>query len=327
VAEWRSAFDEMLLAAAGGSDSAAAELSELAHVANGLMPRDAQRALLALIHGGHADELAKLRSLCEALGTPAGLMAIGYAARERRPELVSLMLPWIPAYALGTQIANPLGEAAEGGCVQCAQLLIDAGADPSGEAHDGRSALHRAAHAGQAGMIAFLVAKGAPLEAAGAAGARAIHAAARGEAPAASLSRLIDLGADGLAPMNDGADAAMLCAERGDEEALRELITRGAFLNRVDHKGRSALMRAARAGSLGCCRLLADLQDPEAADDLHVTAVDRARSLDGARGSNKLEALLMGPKRARGEAREIEIGIEEPQAEPAASAKGRGSRL
>lgn len=327
MAEGRGPFDELLLATAGGLASAAAELASHVH---GLAPREAERVLLALIHGGHAQVLANLRELCQSLGTPACLTAIGYAARVRRPDLVSLMLPWVPAYALKTEIGNPLGDAAEGGCLACAKILIHAGADPAGDAHDGRSALHRAAAAGQVDMLASLVAHGASLEASGSAGERPIHAAARGSAPAEAIAKLLDLGADGLASMNDGADAAMLCASlRGAQaglgaEGLRLLISRGLFLDRVDHKGRSALMWAATVGNIACCLLLAELQDPEQVDDLHASPVDRARKLDEARGSGELEALLMGPKRARAESRQISIGLPEMEI---ASASDRVSRL
>ena len=113
---------------------------------------------------------------------------------------------------------------------------------------DGDTPLHYAAVGRDAGLIDFLVDRGAKLEAAGAGVKTPLHLAAmsdRGEAVAALLKR----GAALDTKDDYGRTALILCArERGQAAAGKLLIDAGADLNAVDKFGDTALNLAAWRG-------------------------------------------------------------------------------
>jgi ankyrin repeat protein len=109
-----------------------------------------------------------------------------------------------------------------------------------------------------------LIQSGADVKAAQADGATALHwAAHHGDASLASL--LLDAGADVAAANRNGSTPMWLAASRGDAAVIHVLLDKGADANEELPLGRRPLMLAARSGSVDAVRaLLAKGADPNA---------------------------------------------------------------
>ena len=130
--------------------------------------------------------------------------------------------------------------------------LVDA-RDP-----DGDTLLHYAAIGRDAGLIDFLVDKGAKLEAAGAGGKTPLHLAALSDCREA-VAALLKRGAALETKDGYGRTALILCArERGQAATGRLLLEAGADVNAVDKFGDSALNLAAWRGKQEFVDLLLD---------------------------------------------------------------------
>jgi len=153
--------------------------------------------------------------------------------------------------------------AAREGCLECAQVLIEAGADSNDAAADGVSALALAAHSGAGAVARFLLEKGAnPNAAAG--GYTALHAAVLREDPEL-VQDLLAHGADPNVRLANGTPMR----RSGPDFALPENMV-----------GATPFLLAAKYASLKTMRILAS------ATNLKLRAKDLTTPLMVAVGAN-----------------------------------------
>ncbi len=152
--------------------------------------------------------------------------------------------------------AASLPELVESGERGEALRLVDAGADVNERAPDGTTALHWAAHFGDAELAERLLARGADPNARNDYGATPLSVAAV-EADPRIVAALLDAGADPNLPNAEGETALMVVARTGRVETARRLLERGAEVNATESwGGQSALMWAAAQKQPAMIRLL-----------------------------------------------------------------------
>lgn len=142
------------------------------------------------------------------------------------------------------------------------QTLLDRGADPNSKNAEGATALIWAA--GDYAKVKVLVGKGADVKAQSALGRTPLHTAASQDGNFASVKLLVERGADvnaadhvpNFTTGGVGMTPAMAAAQGRDSRSLKFLIERGANISAKDSSGGSALMLAARQGSLDNLKLL-----------------------------------------------------------------------
>ncbi len=216
-----------------------------------------------------------------------GDTALGLAARAGRDEIVAELLAGA-SEAERRQIdladargATPLMLALHAGREAVARRLIDAGAALDVADRQGETALSEAAFAGLDELGETLLRKGAKADARDRYGKTPIcYAAARGAARL--VGALLDAGVDVNARYGGELTALMWAAGHPDLTAteravatVKVLIARGAALDLVDDRGRSALMIAAglnrfetakALGAAGASKALRDKDGLSAAD-------------------------------------------------------------
>lgn len=152
--------------------------------------------------------------------------------------------------------ADTLPELASTGQRDAALQRIAAGADVNARSADGATALHWAAHRGDAELVERLLDAGAEADVRNDYGATPISAAAV-EADPNVVEALLDAGADVESPNAEGETVLMVVARTGRVETARLLIDRGADVNATEQwGGQSALMWAAAQSQPEMIRLL-----------------------------------------------------------------------
>ncbi|MBX5460051.1 MAG: ankyrin repeat domain-containing protein [Steroidobacteraceae bacterium] len=122
---------------------------------------------------------------------------------------------------------------------------LEQGADANERSSDGTTALHWAAHVGDAELVKRLIKAGADVRATNDYGTTPVQEAAEiGDVQVLKL--LLDAGADVESPNPEGQTALMTVARTNHLEAAKLLISRGANVNaREQWRGQTALMWAA----------------------------------------------------------------------------------
>lgn len=218
-----------------------------------------------------------------------GDTALGLAARAGREEIVAALLAGASeterrqidlADARG---ATPLMLALHAGREAAARRLLDAGAAVEAADQQGETALSEAAFAGQEALGEALLAKGAKPDARDRFGKTPIcYAAARGAVRL--VTALLDAGVDANARYGGDLTALMWAAGHPDLTAteravstVKALIARGAGLDLVDDRGRSALAIAAGLNRFETARALLEAGASKALRDKGgLTAADLA---------------------------------------------------
>ncbi len=145
-------------------------------------------------------------------------------------------------------------------------LLIEAGANPKAVDKTGKSAMFYAAGRGFAGIVKTLHGLGVDVNLAHGNDLTALMWAAgySSDVPAsdglATVSLLLELGAEVSARDNRGRTALMIAAESDHVEVVDALIEAGAKPNIQDSEGKTALDLARVAGSLNAVEKLAVAQ-------------------------------------------------------------------
>ena len=249
-------------AAANVRENAAGQTALMWAVARGHV--DAVRVLIE--HGAEVNAHSQARSLLVTIGgggneTQPGCFSRKAGGGESGNVSVLRCDSRGPARTIQVGGTTPLQFAARLGCVQCAKLLLDAGAKIDEPAADGNSALVLAAHSGQGAFAAFLLDRAANPNFAGA-GYTALHAAVlRGDldllkallAHGASVDARLKNGTEWRHNAPDyslpeslvGATAFLLAANFASVEMMRALATGGADLQLSARDGTTPLMAAA----------------------------------------------------------------------------------
>ena len=226
-----------------------------------------------------------------------GDTALGLAARAGREDVVAALLDGAPE-AERRQIdlpdargATPLMLALHAGRSAVARRLLDAGAVVDAADIQGETALSEAAFAGEEALGVALLQKGArPNDPDRYGKAPICYAAARGAA--GLVGALLDAGVDIDARYGGDLTALMWAAGHPDLTAteravatVKLLLTRGAKLDLVDDRGRSALMIAAGLNRFETVRALLDagaskgLRDKKGASAVDLAATPEMRAL------------------------------------------------
>lgn len=126
-----------------------------------------------------------------------------------------------------------------------ALALLEQGADANERSSDGTTALHWAAHLGDAELVKRLIKAGADVRATNDYGTTPLQEAAE-IGTVQVLKLLLDAGADVESPNPEGQTALMTVARTNHLDAAKLLISRGANVNaREQWRGQTALMWAA----------------------------------------------------------------------------------
>lgn len=165
----------------------------------------------------------------------------------------------------GDEDLTPLGWAAAKGRVEVATALLDRGADPSARSNEGFTPLLNAAYFHETQMVQLLLSRKAELSATTLAGEGALHralarfgpyrrragpvSAPQLEAMTATVTLLLDRGADPNVAAGSGETPLMYAALTGHRPAVAVLIERGAKVDAVMKGGHTALAFGAQSGS------------------------------------------------------------------------------
>jgi len=226
-----------------------------------------------------------------------GATALAIAARAGRAEIVKLLLAGAaPSERRQLDMpdiggSTPLMLAIHAGRAGVAGTLLEAGADVDAANAQGQTPLSDAAYAADEATGALLLSRGAKADTVDRSGKAPIcYAAARGAARLVAL--MLDAGVDVNAAYGHGLTAAMWAAGFSDLTAttdavatLKLLIARGAKLDSVDDRGRSALMIAAALNRFETARALRDagadlgLRDASGRTAAELAATDEIRDL------------------------------------------------
>ncbi len=244
----------MLCARRGSVDAIRSLLARGADV-NATEPLRGQTALMWAAANGHADVVK--------------LLLAARADLRVRSRLTRLMVNRADPNDVNTAVIGEVSGgrstaflfAAARGSVECARLLLDAGAAVDDTAADGASALVIAVHSGHRALANWLLEKGADPNTAGA-GYTALHAAvlrgdvelvrsllARGARVDARIRHgtpTVRAGGGFVLPENlTGATPLLLAAKFLERDMLRLLVTQGANASLALDDGTTALMVAA----------------------------------------------------------------------------------
>lgn len=180
----------------------------------------------------------------------AGMSMLLLAAYHQAKPLVELLL---------MKGARPnLWEASAVGRLDRVRELLNAGAATlNAHSHDGWTPLHLAAHFGQNAVVAYLLSKGAAVDArsTNALGNTPLHAAvAGGQRTAVAL--LLQHGADVHATYLNGYTALHVAAASADDASARLLLSSKARLDARDNAGKTPLDLAREKGHARMVHLL-----------------------------------------------------------------------
>jgi len=169
-----------------------------------------------------------------------------------KARLAAVVL-WVlgPALVAGAAWAAPEGtllHAAETKDHAAAVKLLEQGADAKAKDVDGTTALHWAAHYGDADLVDRLLRAGADVSAANDYGSTPMmEAATLGNATI--LKSLLKAGADVESPNREGQTALMAVARTGNLEAAQLLLSKGAQVDAVEQWGGQTALHWAAAQS------------------------------------------------------------------------------
>lgn len=172
-----------------------------------------------------------------------------------RVVLVASLLT-LPSAAYAAARTAAVIEAARSGTVQEMRAILARKVDVNAVEPDGSTALHWAAHRGDAALVGLLLQAGAKAAVINAYGVAPIALAVE-SGNVAVVSRLLKAGADANAPATGGETPLMTAARLGNAAVVTALLEHGAAVNAVEStRGQTALMWAAAEGHADVIRLL-----------------------------------------------------------------------
>ena len=158
-----------------------------------------------------------------------------------------------------------LHDAAAAGCIKLVTYLCDSGVEVTYQGQAGGiaevTACHRAALGGHLDVAAFLIERGAFVNATATDGSRPLHWAARGGRREV-VALLIDQGAELDAFTAEGKTPLHVASECGSAEVVSLLIEKKADANVLTHSGDTPLILAVRRMHIAAAEILISLLDP-----------------------------------------------------------------
>lgn len=148
-----------------------------------------------------------------------------------------------------------LFDAAEKGCTELGEELIDRGASTKARRRGGETALHHAAQAGELDFVRMLLARGSDIEQRDLRGSTPLFLAIernRGKV----VELLLDAGAKPDNPGRSGVAPVAVAAFIGSGRIVDLLLARGVEADAVDLTGKSAIVYAAARGFAGIVKRL-----------------------------------------------------------------------
>lgn len=194
------------------------------------------------------------------LPRPSGAQGILQAIRRGDETEVLRHLAEDPEVVHATDDRNrsPLHVAAGAGQAGIVGLLLDRGADPNLQDHDGHSPLHWAGMYGRDAALQVLLDHGVELELRDDYGRTALLLVARESGSVAAARALLEHGADPDALDRFGASSLNLAAWRGFEDVVDALLDHGASLDAGGSRASVLPEYAAQGGLERLFRALAD---------------------------------------------------------------------
>jgi ankyrin repeat protein len=159
--------------------------------------------------------------------------------------------------ASSIEVNAMLFSAADKGCKELAQRLLDNGASLEARDRLGVRPLGRAAAAGQPELVALFLDRGAPIDARAIDGSTAVYQAAEaGRLPI--VQQLVEHGANITLPGRSGLTPLEAGAYMGSQPIVELLIDKGADPKAADNTQKTAIIYAAGKGFPDIVRLLLD---------------------------------------------------------------------
>lgn len=173
---------------------------------------------------------------------------------------------------------TPLHLAVEAGEVECAKLLLSAGADVNILDFDKRSALHLALEQQEQELVELLVQSGANVNQTSQDFVSPLHFVAQ-RGPGAVMKLLLDKGADVKLVNDDGWSALHLAARAGNAEKVQMLVVAGSAVSAPNSQGNTPLHLASVNGHAAVCKvLLENGADKSFTNKAGKTALDLAKN-------------------------------------------------
>ena len=214
--------------------------------------RGRKTALFSAASGGHIDSLRILLDK----GTDAEAITDAFveAVRMRHHDVIRTLVNKGAAVkqvgAIAMMIIAGWGAWGDEEVGQTVTLLLELGADPNGQDHEGWTALLAAAKSGYPSTVRLLLDRGAEVNAKCACpgvldgGWTALMLAVHGRRSEV-VETLLGKGADVNQRNNRGETALILAAHEGDLRTFQTVLARGADVKAESHNGRTALMEIA----------------------------------------------------------------------------------
>jgi len=178
-----------------------------------------------------------------------------FSSAVRRATFLGIALLASPAFAAG--IDPRLVDAVMQRDAAAVQTLVDQGVDVKAADGDGTTALHWAAHNGDAETTAVLLKAGASVKAVTRIGSMSPLFMATRNGNAAVVGALLEAGANASEANENGTSVLMMASASGSAQAVSLLLDRGADVNAVDvTNGQTALMFAAARNSAAVIKVL-----------------------------------------------------------------------
>ena len=226
-------------------------------------PEEFGLALYAASYRGHVSAVQMLLNVSSQPTAAVnlrndGFTALGAASQQNHTDILHLLLRYNASVNAMNANGHPaLWSAAKFGNMECARVLLAAGADvnATSDINNGHQPLHAAAFFNHVAMAELLLDNGASVSSLAANESVPLHlAAAEGSLAVAEL--LLRRGADAGAVRVDGIAALHLAAQHGFVELVSLLLDHGAALDPLGSKGETPLHTAAYVGQLDVVRLL-----------------------------------------------------------------------
>jgi len=214
-----------------------------------------------------------------------GQAPLHVAADRSNKECIRILLEHKPYIDIDSEGSTPLIQACIQGNIECAQLLLDAGANPSiYYQYPGYSPLINAVKKNDKTMVELLVKHGATINAKDSEGWTPLIWSATENCKDACIA-LLEAGANPeISTTADGSTPLIVAAEKGHVAIVEALLEKGkANVNAMSHSKWTALTKAAKGGNVDVVNFLIEkgaTRNPTPYDNWEYVRWDKKLSLE-----------------------------------------------